>query len=173
MFMLKGEADDQDNFDFCRPCVEEEDVNFDDALLGEPIVGAEQVVLDEHGPGALEPTPLASPTSLTPSQMAKHCLTHLPYCASCPICVAAKRPNTQHRRTNDEERVIPLLVADYCFVRSSGVGNPMQTILVMRLYPYRLFFACVVARKGVALSVTNRIVRSINETGLVQLCIQV
>ena len=45
-----------------------------DAMFVGPIVGHERVLLDERGPGALDPMPLASPPSTTAAQWAKHVL---------------------------------------------------------------------------------------------------
>ena len=124
--------------DLCQECEPvEEDVNLKDALFDDPIIGHGQTLLDEHGPGALEPLPLATPPTMTPAQRAKHNLTHLPYHPGCPICVATRRPNTHHQRSHENERTIPLLVADYCFVKTSG-DVALQTIPVLRLYPCKL-----------------------------------
>ena len=75
----EGGSPDQD---LCQPCAVDEDeeelVDFGKALINDPIVGVEQVVLDEQGPGALEAVPMKSPPSMSPAQWAKHCLTHLP-----------------------------------------------------------------------------------------------
>ena len=134
----------------CQPCQgeeeEEELVNMKDALFDDPIVGHEQVLLDEQGPGALDPVPLTSPPSMTPAQWAKHVLTHLPYHPGCPVCAATRRPNDQHRISHDDERTIPLLVADYCFVKSSA-DKVLQALRVMILYPYTLYVACAVPNK--------------------------
>ena len=48
----------------------------DFAVLGEPIVGTEMVVLDERGQGALSPRLLPSPKEPTPAARAIHNLTH-------------------------------------------------------------------------------------------------
>ena len=52
-----------------------------------------------------------------------------------------------HRRSNEGDRVIPLLVADYCFLKGQGDDDHI-TVLVMRLYPFRVFFAIQVPAKG-------------------------
>ena len=92
---------------------EEQRVDPKHAALGEPIIGKEGVLLDEHGDGAVTPDVIPAPKGMTPTAWARHCITHLPYCSSCPWCVAAKRPNMPHRRSNESDSVIPLLVADY------------------------------------------------------------
>ena len=76
---------------------EDEPVNLDEGLFQEPIVGTEEILHDENGPGARTPASLPSPPSFTPAQWARHCLTHLPYHSGCPICVACRRPNIAQR----------------------------------------------------------------------------
>ena len=146
---------------------EEEAVDLKDALFSDPIVGTEQVLQDEHGPGAIAARLLPSPPSFTPAQWARHCLTHLPFHPGCPICVACRRPNSHHRQTHECERVIPLLVADYCYVKSTG-DEQLQTVLVMRLYPYKIYFACVTPQKGLHWPRVYRTAKFLKDTGLVR-----
>ena len=157
----------------CMPCVEEnlfgedEDPDLKLADLDDPIVGVERVLSDQHGPGALEAQPLATPPSMTPAAFLKHCLTHLPYHPGCPVCAASRRPNTQHRRSHEHTRVIPLLVGDYGFVRSSlDDKTNLQTAIVLRVLPYNLSFACVVPANGLEQEVALRVAR-FKEAGLV------
>ena len=83
-----------------------------------------------------------------PDVVARHNLTHLPYAAWCPHCVAARRANNSHfRREESFRRMIPLLVLDYCFVRNNQ-DEDLLTLLVGRLYPSRTIFACPVDMKG-------------------------
>ena len=99
----------------CMCCALGEDhepVDMKHALLQDPIVGVERVVLDENGPGAIEPKPLASPSNMTPAQREKHNLAHLQYHPGCTICVAIRRANTAHARSHEQLRVIPRVVAD-------------------------------------------------------------
>ena len=85
---------------------EEEIVNPIHAMFGEPIIGVEQIVWDENGPGAKSPSSLPKPKGMTPQEWAMHVVTHLPYNCSCPICVAARRPNTHHRKSPEGNRII-------------------------------------------------------------------
>ena len=119
--------------------VEEPEVDVKQAVLGYPIVGHGVVLLDENGPGARPATPLTSPKPMTPAEKEIHDLTHLPFHPACPYCVMARRPNTQHRRSHEGDRTVPLLVADYGYVRDSE-DVVLATVLVIRLYPYRMFF---------------------------------
>ena len=94
--------------------------------------------------------PRGAPESRTPAPavVARHNLTHLPYAAWCPHCVAARRANNPHfRREESFRRMIPLLVLDYCFVRNN-LDEDLLTLLVGRLYPTRTIFACSLDMKG-------------------------
>ena len=141
------------------------------AMAGEPIVGIDKVVYDEStGPGALTARPLSSPKSMSAAKRAIHDLTHLPYDPGCEICVSTRRPNTHHRAVKSE-RDIPLLVGDYCFPKHSGDMEPITT-LVVRVYPYKLFFVCVVPAKGRDPRIVRRFERFIKESGLVHFAIR-
>ena len=96
-----------------QPIEEEEEVDMRQAMLDEPIVGVEQVILDDKGPGAIQPRPLPSPKAMSPAQKAIHDLNHLPRDPGCPICASSAGLNTPHRESHEHLRVIPLLVADY------------------------------------------------------------
>ena len=123
--MGKG-GDDQ------QPPEEEEEVDLSKALLNDPIVGVEVVVSDHHGPGARKARPLPTPRRMSPAQREQHDLNHLPFDEGCEICVATRGLNAQHRASSEHMRVIPLLVADYCFLRWSK-STMLRTVLVMRL----------------------------------------
>ena len=143
----------------------EEEVDLSKAMLDDPIVGVEQVNWDENGPGARKPRALPLPRSMTPAEKEEHDLTHLPFDNRCEICVATRGLNAQHRSAVEQLRVIPLLVADYCFLRFS-TSSITRTVLVMRLYPYRLFFGCVVPRKGADPLVVKKLANFIRDSGL-------
>ena len=109
-----------------------EAVNMKHAMVGVAIVGVEAAISDGNGPGAREPIPLESPQAMTPAQLATHVLTHLPPHPGCPICKACRTPNTAHLTSHESERVIPLLVGNYLFLRSTG-DEILQTCLPMLL----------------------------------------
>ena len=136
------------------------------AMMGEPIVGIERVIYDETtGPGALQAKPLKSSQAMSAEQRDIHDLTHLPYHPGCEICVSCRRPNTHHQSLKNSERTVPLMVGDYCFPKHNDDSDPM-TVLVIRVYPYKLFFACSVSTKGRDPHVINRLARFIKECGL-------
>ena len=66
---MTGEGDASDQDIFCQPRTDpddEDNVDLGQALVNDPIVGVDHVLLDEHGPGALQPKPLASPLAMLP-----------------------------------------------------------------------------------------------------------
>ena len=71
-----------------------------------------------------------------------------------------------HLRSHESERAIPLLVGDYGFVKD-GSDDENATILVLKLYPFKLIFACLVPGKGSDPLVVARLCRFIMECGLV------
>ena len=146
---------------------DDEEVDPKLAVLGEPIVGVERIVYDEDtGPGAIPARPLPTPRSMTEAQRAIHDLTHLPYDPGCEICVSNRRPNTQHRNLrHDDQRTIPLMVGDYCFPKHAEDTDTL-TVLVVRVFPYKLMMCCVVPGKGRDPSVIQRLARFIKECGL-------
>ena len=127
---------------------QEEIVDLKQALFDEQIVGVELVVADENGPGAIAPRAVTSPPQMTPAERAKHNLTHLPYHPGCPVCAATRRPNDSHFVSHEHLRVVPILVADYCFMKFAD-EQCLQPVLVMRLYPYKLFFLCSDPQEGI------------------------
>ena len=83
------------------------------------------------------PRGMPSPLQPTADEISLHWLTHLPYRNWCKWCVAAKRGNAPHPRRPGATREVPLLVADYCFVRD-GRDEDLLTCFVGRLIPPRL-----------------------------------
>ena len=119
---------------------EEPEVDFSQAMLDDPIVGTALVTMDHNGPGALRPKPLPSHKQMTPAEKEAHDLTHVKFDPACEICQATRGVNAQHRSVVEHNRVIPLLVAGYCYLRFAG-STLLRTVLVMRLYPYRMSLA--------------------------------
>ena len=73
------------------------------------------------------PRPLPSPKLPSQSEVEFHNLTHVPYRSWCPFCVAARRKNDAHRSQDGEDREVPLLCSDYCFL-SEEVGGDILTV---------------------------------------------
>ena len=136
-YPVMGESHDQLDAD-----IVEEEVDPKMAMLGEPIVGIERVVYDDAtGSGAIPARPLSSPKSMSAAERAVHDLTHLPYHPGCEVCTSCRRPNSHHKTVANAERKVPLLVGDYCFPKHTEDSDPL-TLLVMRVYPYKLFMVC-------------------------------
>ena len=112
------------------------------------------------------PTGLPCPPEFTSlKEWNKHCLTHLPYHAGCPFCVAGKRNNSPHRRSHTVRR-LPHISCDYGFLRDSTTDD-LVTFAVVRVKPYKLFFATVIDLKGPDPHIVQRLSRWIRECGLV------
>ena len=133
-----------------------DDAGAEPATPSAKIKESSEVRLDDSDAGtgqvdgpALAQCPRGMPSPLIPSpdEVARHWLTHLPYRSWCKWCVAAKRANAPHTSMPDHSKEIPLLAADYCYVRD-GRGQDLLTIFVGRLYPSRAMFAVPCDVKG-------------------------
>ena len=91
-------------------------------------------VVDEEPVIAQAPVGIPSPAIPSPEEVAQHWLTHLPHRSWCRWCVSAKRRNAPHHNLPNHSQEIPLLVADYCFVRDAR-DEDVLTCFVGRLYP--------------------------------------
>ena len=137
----------------------EEDVDPKMVLMGELIVGKEDITWEEgKGPGAIPARRLPSPKDISTAQRRIHDLTHLPYDPGCGICVSCRLPNNHQRGVKDSEGTIPLVVEDYGFPKTSEEDTP-TTLLIMRRYPYKILMCCKVPGKGRDPRVVARIVR--------------
>ena len=114
------------------------------------------------------PRALSSPSQPTAEEIAQHWLTHLPYRSWCKFCVAAKRGNAPHRFCHLYSREIPLLVADYCYVRDSR-DDDLLTIFVGRLYPSRVIVAIPCDVKGPDDFATHRLANFLRDCGVTRL----
>ena len=109
--------------------------------------------------------PLPAPMKPSKAQREAHECTHLPYRSWCPHCVAARRSNSQHRRSSSSNRTLPLLVADYCRLKDTDDGIEGITVHVARLYPARALLATVVDAKGPDDNAVARVANFIRDSG--------
>ena len=146
--------------------LEEEELDPKSVVVDDVIAGDGMVTLDESGPGAIQPKQIPGPKEMTRSERERHFAAgHLPYDPRCEICTSCKRPNLPHFKSHESERTIPLLVGDYGFVKDSSDEDNV-TVLVLKLFPFKLVFACVVPSKGSDPLVVARLCRFIMECGL-------
>ena len=74
----------------------------------------------------------------------EHNRTHLPYRSWCPTCVAGRGVQDGHRQKDeDEERTMPTVAYDYCFMRNEQDGEYVP-VLVGREKFSKLIFSHVV-----------------------------
>ena len=146
--------------------LEEEELDPKSVAVDEVIAGEGIVTLDKNGPGALQPKQVTGPKEMTKIERERHFAAgHLPYDPRCEICTSCKKPNAPHLKSHESERTIPLLVGDYGFIKD-GSDDENVTILVLKLFPFKLIFACVVPSKGSDPLVVARLCRFIMESGL-------
>ena len=145
---------------------EEEAIDPKQVALDDPVTGVEVALLDEHGPGGIEPNAITPLGEMTSSQMAKHNLTHLPVHPGRAICRMCKTPVMSHLPSNEHARVIPLLVGEYCLLRLVQ-DAAIQRVRVVRRYPYTMFVACAVPKKGIDDLVIPKLARFIEDMGRV------
>ena len=73
------------------------------------------------------PIHMNSPNEMSPTEWARHKVTHLPYHCSCPHCVAGKKPNLHHRRSGPCRR-LPHVDADYGYLRDSAADTTIAAL---------------------------------------------
>ena len=101
----------------------------------------------------------------SPEEIAKHCLTHIPYRRWCRWCVAARIASAPHRSMPPFSRDRPLFVVDYCFLKHSG-EEKFLTVAVGRSYPSRAIFACPCSTKGADPYATRRMAAFFRSCGM-------
>ena len=117
-------------------------------LCGECNTADDDVVQDDVGDAFRNPRELPEPKAPSRAAARQHALTHWPYASWCPYCVMARRNSDPHFQNREgDNRALPLLVLDYCFVRNQP-DQDLVTVLVGKLYPTRKTFGCVVDVKG-------------------------
>ena len=123
---------------------------------------------------AQKPALIKAPTKPSAEDVATHNLTHMPYRSWCKHCVACRRGNAPHVSRLDAPRAIPLLVADYCYIRDS-IDQDLTTVLVCRIYPWRISFATVVDMKGrdeIAIKRVSAFIKNVGMTHFAYRCDQ-
>ena len=107
-------------------------------------------------------------TGRPPSKDARqrHMVTHIPYQPWCSICVAARGVANRHRQVFDDERLVPTVAFDYCFIRPRQ-GAQSVTVLVARIRDSRYTFAHALPHKGVYVDdLATRLADELEKVGL-------
>ena len=104
---------------------EEAGITLDDEPVVDCVEGEEEVSM-ETGQVVQLPKGLPSPTLPSKKKVDFRNLTHIPYRSWCPFCVAARRKNDAHKSSTGEKRTVPLLCADYCFVREDDDDDTLS-----------------------------------------------
>ena len=114
--------------------------------------------------GARMPKKMQDPKLPTQAEIDEHVMTHLPYRSWCTHCVRGRGGAHPHRKAEAEDRSIPELHMDYCFM--GKVDEKAQPILVIKDRDTRMMCSFLVKEKGAADEfVIKRIVAFIKELG--------
>ena len=113
---------------------------------------------------AREAVPIPDVPEPSPQEVARHCLTHLPFRRWCRWCVMARRAGRPHHSLPVFSRSIPLFVMDDCFIKHSG-DDRWMTVLVGRLYPSCALFSVPCSHKGAEPHVTARLASFLRACG--------
>ena len=145
----------------------------EEAAQSRDIEGSGELRVDDaegaEGPEvAQRPRGMRSPDLPSPEELALHWLTHLPYRSWCKWCVAAKRANSAHVTLPGHSREVPLLVADYCYLRDSR-DEYLLTVLVARLYPSRAILAVPCDVKGADEYAVGRLTEFLRNGGITRI----
>ena len=119
-------------------------------IEGEEVEGADRDE-EERGEGdgeeGREVKTKRGPKPPSETEWRKHRITHLPFRAWCPECVAAKAADAAHpARRPVEESEVPECHWDYCFMRNK-TGEKSVPVLVGKDGNTKCFFAHVVPGK--------------------------
>ena len=111
-------------------------------------VHGEELQADIENEEAQKAKPMRDPGAPTQAEIDAHNVTHLPFRAWCPACVAGKSRDRPHRKAEvDESKGVPQIVFDYCFMAGEG-DEETVAIQVAKDRKYRMIFAHMVPRKG-------------------------
>ena len=137
----------------------------DDRVSGDWIPEGE-VVQDDEGDAFQIPLCLPCPKAPSKEMVRRHNAVHWPYAPWCEWCVSTRRNSDPHFQNKEgSNRSIPLLVMDYCFLKTIDEDETQKT-LVGKLYPPRKSVAFVVDYKGTDAYAISRLTEFIKESGL-------
>ena len=114
--------------------------------------------------GIRVPRKMPDPKVPTLAEVEEHNMTHLPYRSWCTHCVRGRGESHPHRRIGEEDRSIPELHMDYCFMGKAD--EKTQPVLVMKDRDTGMMCSMLVKEKGAADEyVIKRIIAFIKELG--------
>jgi hypothetical protein len=96
------------------------------------------------------------PAAPTRQEVEQHEATHLPYRSWCPVCIAGRRENAPRKSLSEEERSVPEVGMDYCFIRRA-IETETATALVVKDRISRAIRAHVLGFKGTCLEEASTI----------------
>ena len=132
-------------------------------------VHGEEIMADIEPEGeeeAQKAKPMRDPGAPTQAEIDAHNVTHLPFRAWCPACVAGKSRDRPHRKAeSDENKGVPQVVFDYCFMAGEG-DEETVAIQVAKDRRTRMIFSHMVPRKGlVSMHGAEELIKDIAKLG--------
>ena len=101
--------------------------------------------MEAVSPEAREAKVVSGPKAPSASEREKHEVTHLPHQGWCEHCVRGRSREDAHRRAGVQEREVPTVSLDYCFVGKKG--EEQLKVLVVHDGESKAVFAHVVNKK--------------------------
>ena len=133
------------------PCVHAGRCDY--SILGETILQNKDFDLDQFEHGITVPKMLPDPGAPSRQEVLEHELTHLPFRAWCPYCVAARGKDMKHAVDKwKEPNALPVVAVDYAFMNKTKEDNSTSssiTTLVVKDQKSKHVFGIPVPRKGV------------------------
>ena len=132
-----------------------------------------ELEMDEEEYEARPAKKMRDPGAPTEEEIQAHNITHMPFRAWCPACVAGKAKGRPHRQGEEEEKKgVPQIVFDYGFMGSDGDEETMA-IQVAKDRRSRMIFAHVVPRKGMShIHGATELIKDIEKLGYKQIILK-
>jgi hypothetical protein len=130
------------------------------------------VKIDEEQFGERRTIKVKDPCEPSAEEVAEHCLTHLPFRSWCRFCCRGRGIEMPHRRKAEgEERLLPEVHFDFCFLGNEGkkdeVGETLP-VLVVREVATKMTMSAAVPSKSTGTFIARRVVAFLKEIGLAQ-----
>ena len=110
--------------------------------------GDEDFVDDgELGVEARSPIVPRDPGAPSAADVEEHCVSHIPFRPWCIVCVMGRGRNPAHTSVPAEDRLVPSICCDYCFLKMSPNAESL-TVLVCRDRDSKTLFCAVLPGKG-------------------------
>ena len=133
------------------------------AIADEAGAGNEEEIGEE--PGVRITLKMADPKKPKKEEVEEHWKTHLPFRNWCEVCVRGRGKEEAHRKS-EEERGLPEVHIDFCFLGAEHEPGEALTILIVKERATKMAMATVVPSKSTGCFVSERVVAWMAEVGI-------